>query len=66
MGVHRSFSGTMSLQNAIYWCQRSTYIVKDVAALSEPSIRRKAMKKILGVYNAPGQHWVGDGLRAQP
>ena len=20
------------------------------------------MKKILGVYNAPGQHWVGDGF----
>jgi hypothetical protein len=37
-----------------------------VVALSEPSIRRKAMKKILGVYDAPGQHWVGDGLRAQP
>jgi hypothetical protein len=28
----------------------------------EPSIRRKAMKKILGVNSAPGQHWVGDGF----
>src|SRR6266481_2312768 len=52
----------MSLQNAIYRRQRSTYIVFHVAALSEPSIRRKAMKKILGVYNAPGQHWVGNGF----
>ena len=52
----------MSLQNAIYRRQRSIYIVFHVAALSEPSIRRKAMKKILGVYSAPGQHWVGDGF----
>jgi hypothetical protein len=62
MTLHRSFGGTLSLQNAIYWCERSTHIVQHVAAFSEPSIRRKAMKKILGVYNAPGQHWVGDGF----
>jgi quercetin 2,3-dioxygenase len=30
--------------------------------LYQGPIRRKTVKKILGVYSAPGPHWVGDGF----
>ncbi|MCM3870143.1 MAG: pirin family protein [Pyrinomonadaceae bacterium] len=33
-----------------------------MANLFEPLIVRNPMKKILGVYSAPGLHWVGDGF----
>jgi redox-sensitive bicupin YhaK (pirin superfamily) len=59
---HRSFDGTMSQRKGIYRYQASTRIFLHVTASSEASIRRKMMKKILGAYGAPPQHWVGDGF----
>src|SRR5882672_1091761 len=52
----------MSPESAIYWRQPTIHIVVAWRLSRAPLIWRKAMKKILGVYNAPGSHWVGDGF----